>query len=200
MTEWYRIRVEERQDANWVHRSDHASDASFLLEDGSGVCAVDPEEAEMMVGRRDVLVQGDRRTTQWSLLKNDPIYVLGDFATIGSIDPDRDTARQVRDLLAAWKDDHEELLRRFDTDGDGQIDLAEWEAARAEAKREVTRQQRELDAAPEAHVMRRPQGRRLYLISDMDPAAIGQRYRIWGWVFLAAMLAALAGLAWLAAG
>ena len=197
---WYRIRVEERQDANWVHRSDHASDASFLLEDGSGVCAVDPEEAEMMVGRRDVLVQGDRRTTQWSLLKNDPIYVLGDFATIGSIDPDRDTARQVRDLLAAWKDDHEELLRRFDTDGDGQIDLAEWEAARAEAKREVTRQQRELDAAPEAHVMRRPQGRRLYLISDMDPAAIGQRYRIWGWVFLAAMLAALAGLAWLAAG
>ena len=193
---WYRIRIEERQDSNWVSRSEDESDASFLLEDDSGVCAVDPVDAEMMIGRRDVLVQGDRRTTQWCLIRNDPIYVLGDFATIGSIDPDRDTARQVRDLLAAWKNDHEDLLRRFDANGDGQIDLTEWEAARVEAKREVDRQQREIDAAPEAHLVRRPEGRRLYLISDMDPSAIGRRYQIWGWIFFASMAAALGGLAW----
>ncbi|MCB1909827.1 MAG: hypothetical protein KDH15_20910 [Rhodocyclaceae bacterium] len=193
---WYRIRIEDRQNSNWVYRGEDESDASFLLEDDSGVCAIDPTGAEMMIGRVDVLVQGDRRTTQWCLLKNDPIYVLGEFATIGSIDPDRDTARQVRDLLAAWKTDHGDLLQRFDSNGDGVIDLREWEAARAEARREVLRQQRELDAAPEAHLMRRPDGRRLYLISDMDPAAVGRRYQIWGWIFLVAMLTGLAGVGW----
>jgi len=197
---WYRLLVERREGSNWVRRDEDVSEASFLLDDGSGICAVDPEGAEMLVSRKDVQVQGDRRLTQWCLIKHDDIYVLGDFVTLGSIDPDRDSARQVRELLAEWKADRARLLLRFDANGDGQIDLQEWEAARSEATREVERQQREIDAAPEAHLVRRPEGRRLYLISDLDPKRLGRRYQIWGWIFFAAMLASLTGLAWHLAG
>ncbi len=193
---WYQLLVEERDGSNWVRQDEDVSEASFLLDDGSGICAIDPDGAEMLVSRKDVQIRGERRLTQWCLIKHDDIYVLGDFVTLGSIDPERDSARQVRELLAEWKADHAELLRRFDADGDGQIDLQEWETARAEAKREVERQQREIDAAPEAHLVRRPAGRRLYLISDLDPNRLGRRYQIWGWIFFAAMLASLAGLAW----
>lgn len=189
---WYKLRIEERRDNKWIRSSEDESDASFLLDDGTGVCAVDPEGAEVLVSRKDVEIRGDQRFTQWCLIRHDPVYVIGQFATLGSIDPAHDTAAQVRELLAHWKADHASLLERFDLDGDGQIDLKEWELARAEAKREVRRQQAEAASAPEAHVMRHPGDRRLYLIADMDPASLGRRYRIWGWIFFAAM--AVSGL------
>ena len=189
---WYRLLVEERHGERWRRASDDESDASFLLDDGSGQCAIDPEGAELLITRKDVQVRDDRRYTQWCLIKHDPIYVIGDFTTLGSIDPAHDTARQVRELLAHWKTDHPALLDRFDLDGDGQIDLHEWELARAEAKREVRRQQAELHAAAEAHIVRKPEGRRLYLISDLDPSQLGRRYQLWGWGFLAATVASAA--------
>lgn len=189
---WYRLLVEEKRGERWQRESDDESDASFLLDDGSGQCAVDPEGAELLITRKDVQVRDDRRYTQWCLIKHDPIYVIGDFTTLGSIDPAHDTARQVRELLAHWKADHPALLERFDLDGDGQIDLQEWELARAEAKREVRRQQAELHAAAEAHIVRKPEGRRLYLISDLDPSQLGRRYQLWGWGFLAATVASAA--------
>ncbi|QID18739.1 hypothetical protein G3580_14565 [Nitrogeniibacter mangrovi] len=194
---WYRLIVEERRGDKWVRTDLDESDASFLLDDGSGQCAVDPTGAEMLISRKDVERRGDLRYTQWCLIKHDPIYVIGEFTTLGSIDPAHDTARQVRELLAHWKTDHAGLLERFDLDGNGQIDLKEWELARAEAKREVHRQQAELHAAPEAHVMRKPDDRRLYLISDLDPNALGRRYQIWGWVFLAILIGTGATTLWL---
>ncbi len=193
---WYRLLVESREGDKWVRESETVSDASFLLEDASGVCAIDPEGAEMLVGRKDVERRGDTRYTQWCLIQHDPIYVLGEFTTIGSIDPERNASRQVSELLADWKADHADLLARFDANGDGEIDLQEWEAARAEAQREVARRQRELDAAPEVHLMRRPADRRLYLISDMDPARLGRRYQLWGWIFFVVVSTSGGWLAW----
>ena len=196
---WYRLVMEEKDGDAWRRVSEDESDASFLLDDGSGQCAVDPEGAELLITRKEVMVKGDRRYTQWCLIRNDPIYVIGEFTTLGSIDPAHDSARQVRELLAHWKTDHPRLLERFDLNGDGQIDMAEWELARAEAKREVRRQQAELHAAAEAHIMRKPDDRRLYLISDLDPNQLGRRYQLWGWLFFAALLLGAGALAALVA-
>lgn len=189
---WYRLIIEEREGEKWVQKTDTQSDASFLLYDGTGTCAVDPTGAEMLVHRKDVEVRGDTRYTQWSFIKHDPIYVIGEFGTLGSIDPTHDTAAQVRELLAYWKEDKAALLARFDANGDGEIDVEEWEQARAEAKREVRQRQAELHSASEAHIMRHPGDRRLYLISDLDPSQLGKRYQMWGWIFLAVTLVAFA--------
>ena len=175
---WYRLVTERRQsDGKWKVVSTDTSDASFLLDDGSGQCVIDPDGAEMLVRRCDEFRRDDLRYRQWALIRNDRLYVLGDFATLGSVDADFDVAAQVRDLLAQWKANHPELLARFDLDGDGQIDLREWELARAQAKREVRRLQAEVLAAPELHVVRRPANGRLFLISDRDPEQIGRNYR-----------------------
>ncbi len=194
---WYRVAIYHKDSGGrWQHRDTIESDASFMLDDDSGTCAIDPEGAEMLLRRRDVFERGDVRQVQWALISGDPIYVLGDFSTLGSIAPEFDTAAQVRDLLAAWKRDHPELLRRFDLDGDGQIDLREWELARAQARREVNRQRQEILAAPEAHLMRRPADGRLYLISDLDPARIARRYRLWAAFHMAVFLGSAAATAW----
>lgn len=193
---WYRLTtMRKSSDGKWHHQDTIESDASFLLDDGSGRCAVDPEGAEMLVRRRDVVERGELRQIQWSLLRHDPIYVLGDFITLGSIAPEFDTASQMRELLAHWKANQPELLRRFDLDGDGSIDLKEWELARAQARREVQRERHAVLAAPEAHVVRKP-AERLYLISDLDPQRIARRYQWWAAFHLIVFLATAAATAW----
>lgn len=194
---WYRVLVEERQrDGKWKRESMDESHASFLLEDASGQCVVDPEGADMMVKRCDIVRRGDTRYTQWSLIRHDRLYVLGDFATLGSVSTDFDASAQVRELLASWKADHPALLARFDLDGNGEIDIREWELARAQARREVRRLQAEAMAAPELHVMRRPADRRLYLISDHDPVQIARRYRGLAAFHACVFLGAAAAGAW----
>lgn len=193
---WYRLTtLRKTSDGKWRHQNTVESDASFLLDDGSGSCAVDPEGAEMLVRRRDVHERGELRQIQWSLIRHDPIYVLGDFTTLGSVAPELDTTGQVRDLLAQWKANPPELLQRFDLNGDGSIDLKEWELARAQARREVQRQRHAVLAAPETHVVRKPADR-LYLISDLDPQRIARRYQWWAVFHLAVFLATAAATAW----
>lgn len=198
---WYRLVIQRKErNGQWRQIASDESDASFLLDDGSGVCAVDPEGAELLVRRRDVFLDdnGQRRLIQTSLIAGDPLYVLGDFATLGSISGDFDTAAQVRELLAAWKKDQPALLARFDLDGNGELDMREWELARAQAHREVRQQRQEILAAPEAHIVKRPQDRRLYLISDLDPRRLALRYRGWALFHLLVFLGAAASAAWFA--
>lgn len=195
---WYRLTTQRKEhDGKWRVVSTSESDASFLLDDGSGIAAVDPEGAEMLVRRRDVFKRGDLRHTQTSLIAGDPIYVIGDFHTLGSVAADFDARTQVGDLLRTWKENRPELLARFDLDANGEIDIREWELARAQARREVRKRRDEILGAPEAHVVRKPENR-LYLVSDLDPELIARGYRRWAIFHAAIFLGAAAAATWFA--
>ncbi len=192
---WFRYTVERKDSDNkWVQEDKGESDASFIVDDGSGECVVDPEGAEMLVTKKDSWTQGDRRYTEWLLIERQQIYALGQFATRGSIDLDLSVAEDVRLLLAEWKNRPAELLQRFDLDKNGQLDLKEWELARAQAKREIAASHRELRASAELHVMHLPQDGRLYLISDMEPGSLARKYRWWSWFHIAIFFGALIAL------
>lgn len=190
---WYRYLIERRSDNKWVHEDSGESDASFILDDGSGQCVVDPEGAEVIPARRDQWTQGNRRYTEWLLLEGEALYALGQFKTLGSQDLQLDRTADVKALLAAWKTEPRELLRRFDLDGNGELDLREWELARAQARREVGRQHDEARRQPELHLMRRPEDGRLYVISTLQPERLSRRYRWWSAIHLAIFFGALAG-------
>lgn len=195
---WFRYTVERKDSDNkWVTEDKGESDASFILEDGSGECVVDPEGAEMLVTKKDSWIQGDRRHTEWLLIERQKVYALGQFATRGSVDLDLNVAEDVKLLLAEWKTRTAELLERFDLDKNGQIDLKEWELARAQARREVTANHRELRASSELHVMHLPEDGRLYLISDMEPDNLTSKYRWWSWFHIAVFFGALIALPFL---
>jgi hypothetical protein len=192
---WFRYTVERKDSENkWVLESEGESDASFILDDGTGQCMVDPEGAEMLVTKKDTWIEGGRRYTQWLLIEHQTIYALGQFATRGSVDFGLDVAEDVKLLLAEWKKDRQMLHRRFDLNRDGQIDMKEWELARAQARREVSANHRALRAAAELHVMHRPDDGRLYLISDLEPGRLAGKYRRWSWVHIALFFAALTAL------
>jgi hypothetical protein len=175
------------------------SDVSFLLDDGSGaVCAVDPEGAEMLVYRHRVFTENGEKVWSWCLRPGDPIYVLGELVTLGGIDTaDLNTHHRTGELLARWKDDRAELLRRFDLDRDAQISMREWEQARAAARREVGNAQLQELAAPEAHFVRKPENGQRYLISDRNLDTLARQFWFWAIVHGAIFIAAAAALTWL---
>lgn len=192
---WYRYLVERRRNDSWENESAGESDASFILDDGSGECLVDPEGAEILPARKDTWTQSDHRYTEWLLLGNEPIYALGQFHTLGSADLKLDRDEDIKALLAEWKRAPQELLKRFDLDGNGELDLREWELARAQARREVERMHREARRQSELHALRCPQDGRLYLLSSLSPQQLARRYRWWSAAHLVIFFGALTGMA-----
>ncbi|MBI4984293.1 MAG: hypothetical protein HZC24_02800 [Rhodocyclales bacterium] len=192
---WYRFLVEARQNDRWVTESSGESDVSFLLDDGTGECLVDPAGAEILTTRKDCWTEGNRRYTEWLLLAREALYVLGRFQTRSCEELELNRDEAVKHLLADWKRNPQELRKRFDLDGNGEVDLREWELARAEARREVEQMQREARQRSDLHLMRMPEDGRLYLISALSPERLARRYRWWSLAHLVIFFGALAGVA-----
>ncbi len=195
---WYRYIVEQRGDDNkWQPVASGRSDESFVIDDGSGQCLVDPEQAEVVPRSKETWRQGDYRYTEWLILTHDTVYALGEFSTIGGESLELDLKRDVSALLAHWKRDHPGLLTRFDLDRDGQISEKEWMLARSQARRDVKKTHNELRTQPGTHLLHQPRDGRLFLISNIDPAQLSRRYTIWAWLHLTVLLGAVAAGAWL---
>lgn len=192
---WFRYLVEYRKNDSWERESSGESDASFIVDDGSGECLVDPAGADILPAQKETWTQFDRRYTEWTLIRDEEIYALGEFFTRNGSDLGIARDEMLKALLAEWKKDPQELLRRFDLDGNGELDMKEWELARAQARRDVERMANEAAAAPGIHTLRRPADGRLYLISSLPPEKLARRYRWWSFAHLALFFGGLAGVA-----
>ena len=193
---WFRYRTEKRSDKKWVTEDAGESDASFILDDGTGQCLVDPEWAQVLTSFKRTWTQGDRRHTEWRIHEGDEVYAIGSFITRGSVDLQLNVNEDTKALLADWKRDPARL-KRFDLNEDGEIDLREWELARAQARREVLAQHREARQHDEVHLMHRPIDRRLFLISTLAPERIALQFRLWSAFHLVAFFSGLGALGWL---
>lgn len=197
---WYRYRVEERYRTKngdgWRTVDSGESHDSFIVNDDTGTCVVDPQQAEISTIYRDQWQNLDKRYTEWKLLKNDLIYVLGEFHT-QSGSADIDARAELNGLLAEWKRDMPALHKRFDLNNDGVLDMAEWMLARKAAKREVDKKIRELQAQPAINIISQPRDGKLFLISNLTPEDLSRRYLYWSWGNLFIFFATLAGTGWL---
>ncbi|MEZ0237796.1 MAG: hypothetical protein ACAH06_07015 [Methylophilaceae bacterium] len=198
---WYRCTTYRlNSDRKWV-ASDHVvSESIFEINDGSGVCMVDPDHAEVITTHTRTWYEGEYRHVEEQLFASDRIYVLGEFHTMGGAHTHLSHKEDVSALLAAWKRDPEHLLKRFDLNSDGEIDIREWELARKAAAREVERNHRELRQQPGVHVMRRPVSGRMYLISNLSPHQLKRKYQLWGAFHISVFFAGLAAVIWLGVG
>lgn len=194
---WYKFIIEQKTgDNKWRHMNSGQSDESFMLDDGSGRCMVDPEHAEVIAKRKERWVQGNHRYTEWLLLPQARIYALGQFSTVGGANSNLDFRQDVSDLLAEWKQKKKDLLKRFDLDGDGEINEQEWMLARQQARRDVNKEHKNIRLQSGTNVMHKPRDGRLFLISDLDPLRLARRYQLWAWFHLAMLFGALGALVW----
>lgn len=183
---WYRCTIQHRQNQDLPSR-ERSSD-TFLLQDGSGTCVVDPDDAEVIGARKRSWYQGDYRYDLEYLAPGDPLYALGELATLGPVGADR--RAEVGALLSEWKREAASLEERFDADGDGEVDLSEWAKAREAAEREVERRHLESGPPLAPHLLRVPADGRPYLLSNRDPQALATRLRRWAWLHGAVLVVA----------
>lgn len=148
---WYRYLVEERRGSgkneHWVKIDGGDYPEPFSLDDGTARCIVEPSGAFLRLRRSDRwrgshrnpdgrssgtwLSTGRYRFTEERIQDGDPLYILGSLETPSRGSAEREQLK--RALLKVWKQDPARMAR-FDRNGDGQIDLDEWEQARTEAE------------------------------------------------------------------
>lgn len=218
---WWQYRVQRRTGsassgkarAKWQTVSSGRSEQPFLLDDGTGECIVQPSGASVLAaeattwygdtpwptqapGRRNRFGEAEYRYSEQRIYEHEQVVVLGRFRSHLAAS-ERDVRGETAALIAEWKQDQAALTERFDTDGDGEVSLAEWQRAREEAKRTVLQKHIEEPARAALHVIGRPEDGSLFVIGALSGEALAKRYRRRAIVGFTAFAAAVYALAWL---
>lgn len=221
---WFQFRVEEResggdrhQNGRWRVIARGRSDGLFLLRDDTGQCVVDPDGAMVtssvthvwygntptpppgMTGPRERrwFGTGAYRYREERIHPGDALYAIGDLRSAGGGVEGPTRAETVRDLLATWKRDRPRLLARFDRNGDGAIDPAEWEQARHAAEREAASELGRRLSEPGVLLLARPPDGRPFLLSSEPPARLTRRYQLYAAGLFSLFLLAGSAALWL---
>lgn len=187
---WYRFRRERRVGDRYVHEDSGTSFDTIAINDGSATALVDPDGAEVITSRHRSWLDGDYRNIEWLLLKDDTLYALGEHVHIEGAQAGADR-EALGELLAEWKKDKEWLLRRFDKDGDGELNDTEWEAARQAAMATLRADEAQQQPSQGWPMLRRPRDGRLFIIADRAPRQLARHYALWAWVHLAVLVLAM---------
>ncbi|GGB86222.1 hypothetical protein GCM10011352_10150 [Marinobacterium zhoushanense] len=206
---WYHARVERyvrnanRKGGRWKQVYRDTSSSWFQIDDGTGVCLINPAGAEtdtqykkvwyghteVPIGRVDsssfhhyaasiVGGSGRYRYTEQLILEQERVYALGCFRSLGGGRERLDLKAASRDLLREWKSDQAALISRFDNDGDGKIDSEEWTRAQHAAVQQAKARQHELDALPTVDVLQNPEQQgQPFLLSTLDEEGLLTRFR-----------------------
>ena len=210
---WYRCwRIDERGKLDWddwlswgmqrstrlavrVNPPSFSSDDSFLLVDGDVEATVLPESAQVVARRRRRWHEDGMLLIEEWIDEGEAIYLRGQLSRleprVGAIDLRLDIGAK----LAEWKRNQAELLRRFDLDGNGQLDQREWGLARAAAQREVLTLHQELARQPACLLLNGDEQGGPLIITTLPPRQSADLFRRRAW--LHAVVALICALAWL---
>jgi hypothetical protein len=189
-----------------------SSTETFWLEDETGRALVDPEGADVTARHEDVWTARSARAgiakttpfiarffasrsganrfrfTEQRIVSGEPIYALGLLKNLGSLGGSSTIDAEVRGLLQNWKRNQAELKQHFDLNKDGRIDQREWMLARAQARRDVLKQRREVTQRfnDGINIISRTGDRaRPFLLSAFPQSELITRYRIWAGLYFA---------------
>jgi len=221
---WWRYRVQRRTSTQskgkrrteWATVNSGRSEQPFRLDDGTGVCLVQPAGAEVLTaenttwygdtpwpthapGQGTTFGEREYRYYEERIYEHEQVHLLGQFRTLtGTANTTQDA--DIGALLAEWKQDQPALAKRFDADRDGTVSLEEWERAREAARQAVTQRHLERPVPPALHVVSRPDEGQLFLVAAYPQQELAKRYRRKAMVAFAGFAVATYALAWLLQG
>lgn len=217
---WWRFKVEEYSSSDkrsaWRVVKSGSSEACFLLSDGTGECLVDPRGAEIRPATKEVW-QSDQapltmgggglfdwfssgkqyRYTEERLHAGEPLYAIGDFHTRGGGQQGLDLSAAQGAVIREWKGDYGQLLERFDSDGNQQLDESEWNRVRLAAQLEAEDRHRVQSLQPAQHQMGKPSQAQPFILSSHGEDQLARQFH---WQALAGAVVCLLGalaLTWL---
>ncbi|MBL1143015.1 MAG: hypothetical protein HND53_13380 [Proteobacteria bacterium] len=215
---WYDFKVEEHRqsgkNSKWVTIRKGTSDELFLIKDETGQCIIDPEGARVTVANKSIwygsssnpmagpalakkkkgffsgIVVGKRyRYTEKLLHPGEILYAIGLYKTVGGAGAQFDVNADVREMVREWKADTEALMKKFDTNGDGELDLNEWQRVRDEAYKHVMEKHSEQKTMPPVHLMNKTNDRRRpFILSALPEDDLVHRLHIYSVLSITAFI------------
>ena len=176
---WFGYKIEKKvrsysskgSTTSWKTINEKFSERPFQCIDETGICMINPKGAEVYPSQEDIWYGSEKwpltgpsgnnsifssnnyRYTEKRLYADDPLYAIGEFHTVDPNKAHGDISNEMRAVLNVWKQDQESLLENFDTNGDGQVDLQEWEKVRQAAEQHVYEQRLKRADRPAVNIM-----------------------------------------------
>lgn len=216
---WYRYKVEKVNDRHSRVVASGTSEELFVLVGETGRCVIDPDGAVVTCKTKKVWYEsgypsrrngvggggflgrlgGRYRYTEERMHPGEDLYAIGMFMSVGGGAESFNTDAEVREILQIWKKNPAALLKHFDANGDGELDMQEWEAVRKAAYQRVRREQSKRSVQPPTHIMRKPQhDNRPYMLSVYPQDELVKRCKLWAGGCLAGFFAAGTAAVWMA--
>lgn len=225
---WWRYKIERYQQngksSSWSTIDKGVSKTPFFMDDGSGICRIEPDGAEVSCLHRQVwygstrlpdtavlavkpgffnrleplFTTGRYRYSEYLIRDGDPLYLLGHFVSDASGRRVLSIDQVVSRVIRHWKADFKQLLVRFDADGNGVLDETEWQAVRVQAEQEAKKLQAAQAREEVEHALVKPQDSDLpFLIGSHGQEHLSRKFR-WQAAGAAALFLATGTLAtWL---
>jgi len=188
---WFRYKIEEqvrqyngkgRFQTRWKLVKTQTSEEVFLLKDDTGECAIDPDDAKVIVDNKrswfNRKVTPVRRYTEELILEGEPLYAIGLFKSVATVENQK-IRQQVSMLLRQWKqDDPNLLLHRYDSDNDGSISPTEWQQAHSDATKAVHREIGQQSKTKQLSMLRAsPYNNQPYILSTKPESFLISHYK-----------------------
>lgn len=186
---WFHYKIEEQvksydskgfSRSHWRVVTERTSEELFLLEDDTGRCVIDPDDAQVITRdkttwyKRNVIPP--RRYTEELILEHEPLYAIGLFKTLANIDR-KHVKQHVADLLRQWKNDPNQLIHDFDTDGDRKLSETEWEKARLKAEQHVRMEHGQREKQEQLNVLKSsPHKQQMFILSTIPETTLIKHY------------------------
>jgi hypothetical protein len=191
----YSISVRDADRGSRAAAESETSEWSFMMNDGSGECVVDPVGASLSAARERRWHDAEYNYMERLILPGDPLCVVGELTTSSSTVTEHDIELQVGEQIGQWKKDMPSLRRRFDLDHDGEFGAVEWQLVRSQARREVEAELALHPPQPQ-NLVSRPRDGRPFIISATSRERLVKDQNLWTLLHVCALLAGAAVLAY----
>ena len=149
---WFRYIIEKQvthrdskgnTTTSWQVIKRQTSDELFLIEDETGRCIIDPDDAEVVTTDKRIWYKHDfmqpRRYTEELITESEPLFAIGLFKTIDRAERHQHR-RHISELLRQWKKSPNLLLLKYDKDNNGELNQQEWQQVRMAAEQQIQRE------------------------------------------------------------
>ena len=196
---WYDYQIERYQggkNSRWTVIEKGSSEDFFELYDGTGECLIDPRRSDVLTSTKKRWSGYQRhpaqvpetsllgrlrrqryRYTERRIHTDQPVYAIGWFQTMHASSAAQQQQDYVASLISSWKQDYDNMLERFDQNGDGNIDQREWQRARRLAAHQAKQHVAANYDASDVHIVSKPATGQAYILSTTDPSELSSRYR-----------------------
>ncbi len=197
-----------RSQTTWVTVEKETSVGFFNLRDETGEILVNPRGADVTVSIKKVWYGNSRRPsgntsgfggpfgsryryTERIMRPSEPIYALGHFETWSNVSGSDERSKRRAEILAEWKKNPAELVERFDEDGDGRVDMDEWDRARGAAEALVEDHVAKAAMKPDVDVLMKSEEDHPFVLSTKSQEELTKVYR---WKALGGLILFLGGV------